>query len=254
MKRMLLSLVTLAVLATTMTLGTEASAKEVTIQKGDTLWNISQKHNVSVNDLKVWNELSSNLIIPNQRLIVSPSETYIVKEGDTLSAIAAKYENVSTKDLIDWNQIQNPSLLKINDKLIIHVKRSDKQQNAEVKSVSTNSNSGSQKNSNRSNETNSSSEVKELTMTATAYTASCEGCSGITATGIDLNKNPNKKVISVDPSVIPLGSKVYVEGYGYAIAGDTGSSIKGNKIDIFLADKQDAINWGSRKVKVKVLN
>jgi len=38
------------------------------------------------------------------------------------------------------------------------------------------------------------------------------------------------KVIEVDPSFIPLGSKVYVEGYGEAIAGDTGGAIKGNKI------------------------
>ena len=92
----------------------------------------------------------------------------------------------------------------------------------------------------------------ELTMTATAYTASCEGCSGITSTGINLIDNPEKKVISVDPSVIPLGSKVYVEGYGYAIAGDTGGAIQGNKIDIFIPNKQDAINWGVKEVNVKV--
>ncbi|MBM7622209.1 3D (Asp-Asp-Asp) domain-containing protein, partial [Bacillus tianshenii] len=94
--------------------------------------------------------------------------------------------------------------------------------------------------------------VKELTMTATAYTASCEGCSGITATGINLLENPDMKVISVDPSVIPLGSKVWVEGYGEAIAGDTGGAIKGNKIDIFIPDKQDAINYGVQEVQVKV--
>ena len=66
-------------------------------------------------------------------------------------------------------------------------------------------------------------------MTATAYTAHCNGCSGITATGINLRANPNLKVIAVDPSVIPLGSKVWVEGYGYAVAGDTGGAIKGNE-------------------------
>ena len=92
----------------------------------------------------------------------------------------------------------------------------------------------------------------ELTMSATAYTASCNGCSGITATGLNLLDNPDKKVISVDPSVIPLGSKVYVEGYGHAIAGDTGGAIVGNKIDLFIPEKQDAINWGVRDVKVTV--
>ena len=70
-------------------------------------------------------------------------------------------------------------------------------------------------------------------MTATAYTASCNGCSGVTATGFNLRANPDAKVIAVDPSVIPLGSKVYVEGYGYAIAADTGGSVKGKRIDVF---------------------
>ncbi|WP_067727179.1 PcsB-like coiled-coil domain-containing protein [Oceanobacillus damuensis] len=91
---------------------------------------------------------------------------------------------------------------------------------------------------------------KTLTMTSTAYTADCAGCSGVTSTGIDLNKNPDAKVIAVDPAVIPLGSVVYVEGYGYATAGDTGGAIKGNKIDVFVQTKKEALNWGVRTVKV----
>ncbi|MDZ5713779.1 ubiquitin-like domain-containing protein [Jeotgalibacillus haloalkalitolerans] len=104
-------------------------------------------------------------------------------------------------------------------------------------------------------QTSSSSEPsgRELTMSSTAYTASCAGCSGITATGINLKANPGMKVIAVDPSVIPLGSRVYVEGYGYAIAGDTGGAIKGNKIDIFIADRASALAWGNRTVKVTVM-
>ncbi|MEW9052951.1 MAG: ubiquitin-like domain-containing protein [Neobacillus sp.] len=93
----------------------------------------------------------------------------------------------------------------------------------------------------------------EFYVTTTAYTAYCNGCSGITATGIDLRANPNIKVIAVDPSVIPLGTKVYVEGYGYAIAGDTGSSIKGYKIDVFFPTKAEAFRWGVRQVKIKIL-
>jgi 3D (Asp-Asp-Asp) domain-containing protein len=96
--------------------------------------------------------------------------------------------------------------------------------------------------------------TKELTVSATAYTGQCEGCSGVTATGIDLNANPNAKVIAVDPSVIPLGSKVWVEGYGEAIAGDTGGAIKGNKIDVHVPDQGTALNWGRKTVTVKVLD
>ncbi|MGN7285198.1 peptidoglycan-binding protein [Shouchella rhizosphaerae] len=91
-------------------------------------------------------------------------------------------------------------------------------------------------------------------MEATAYSADCNGCSGVTATGIDLKANPNQKVIAVDPSVIPLGSRVYVEGYGEAIAGDTGGAISGNKIDVFVPSQSDAINFGRKTVKVTVLD
>ncbi|NTU28199.1 DUF348 domain-containing protein [Bacillus tequilensis] len=102
----------------------------------------------------------------------------------------------------------------------------------------------------RSNE----STGKAMTVASTAYTASCSGCSGHTATGVNLKNNPNAKVIAVDPNVIPLGSKVHVEGYGYAIAADTGSAIKGNKIDVFFPEKSSAYRWGNKTVKIKILN
>lgn len=94
---------------------------------------------------------------------------------------------------------------------------------------------------------------KEFYVNSTAYTANCNGCSGTTATGVNLKANPNAKVIAVDPNVIPLGTKVYVEGYGYAVAADTGSAIKGNKIDVFLSSKSAAYRWGSKRVKIKIL-
>ena len=93
-----------------------------------------------------------------------------------------------------------------------------------------------------------------MLVTATAYTAYCTGCSGTTAYGIDLRANPNQKVIAVDPKIIPLGTKVWVEGYGEAIAGDIGGAIKGNKIDVFIPSYDNAMEWGVKKVKLKVLN
>ncbi|ARJ39103.1 MULTISPECIES: G5 and 3D domain-containing protein [Sporosarcina] len=95
---------------------------------------------------------------------------------------------------------------------------------------------------------------KEFFANASAYTAYCNGCSGITATGINLRANPNMKLIAVDPRVIPLGSKVWVEGYGYAIAGDTGGAIKGNRIDLHMPTKEAAYSFGRRQVKIKVIN
>jgi 3D (Asp-Asp-Asp) domain-containing protein len=62
------------------------------------------------------------------------------------------------------------------------------------------------------------------------------------------------KLIAVDPNVIPLGKKVWVEGYGIAIAGDTGGAIQGNRIDILMPTSQDALNFGRKTVKVVILN
>ncbi|MGI8279130.1 cell wall-binding protein EntB [Bacillus mycoides] len=105
---------------------------------------------------------------------------------------------------------------------------------------------------------NTQSAKRELTVVATAYTAdpSENGTYGgrvLTAMGHDLTANPNMRIIAVDPKVIPLGSKVWVEGYGEAIAGDTGSAIKGNRIDVLMGSKSKAMNWGRQTVKVKVL-
>lgn len=94
---------------------------------------------------------------------------------------------------------------------------------------------------------------KSMYVTATAYTDTCEGCSGITKIGINLRKNPYKKVIAVDTKVIPLNSIVYVKGYGLAIAGDIGGAIKGRKIDVYMRTNKQAINWGRRHhVKVTI--
>ncbi|WP_164670611.1 G5 and 3D domain-containing protein [Virgibacillus doumboii] len=96
---------------------------------------------------------------------------------------------------------------------------------------------------------------KVYSMTVTAYSADCTGCSGYTATGINLNANPNAKVVSVDPSVIPLGTKVWVEGYGTAVAADTGGGVNGHHVDIHLPTRADALAYGTRtNVKVKILD
>ncbi|WP_391206145.1 ubiquitin-like domain-containing protein [Psychrobacillus sp. L4] len=104
------------------------------------------------------------------------------------------------------------------------------------------------------NSSSTTSGGSEFYVTATAYTAYCNGCTGVTTSGLNLKSNPDLKVIAVDPSVIPLGSKVWVEGYGYAVAGDTGGAIKGKKIDLFMPSKSQAYDFGRKKVRIKVLN
>lgn len=89
------------------------------------------------------------------------------------------------------------------------------------------------------------SDRKSLLVEATAYTHT----GNKTATGI----NPYYGVIAVDPKVIPIGTKLYVEGYGYGEALDTGGSIKGNKIDVFFETQRESLNWGRRDVKVYIV-
>lgn len=98
---------------------------------------------------------------------------------------------------------------------------------------------------------------------ATAYCACYDCCGkypgnkwyGITATGTKAKVG----TIAVDPNIIPLGTKVYVEGlygaknYGYAIAEDTGGAIKGKIIDLYFNTHRETINWGRQQVKVYIL-
>ncbi|MEI5994745.1 hypothetical protein A5880_002331 [Enterococcus sp. 4G2_DIV0659] len=83
-----------------------------------------------------------------------------------------------------------------------------------------------------------------LYMQSTAYSWREAGSGFITATGIDLRSQSN--VIAVDPSVIPLGSLVQVDGYGFAVAGDTGGAIKGNIIDVHFPTVDQCLTWGRR--------
>jgi 3D (Asp-Asp-Asp) domain-containing protein len=159
------------------------------------------------------------------------ASTYKVKSGDTLSAIAKK-KKVKVSQIKSWNKLKSDRIL-VNQVLQI---------NPTKKTTTTTKKTTS----------NTAKPYKVLKMKASAYTGSCKGCSGTTATGLNLKKNPKLKVISVDPKVIPLGSKVYVEGYGYAIAGDTGGALKGNKIDVFIPNQKNALKWGIKTVTVKV--
>lgn len=274
MKSKLTSLILGTVLVVTFALGTEASAEKIEVKKGDTLWNIAQNNNITVGQLKKINNLTSHIIYPKQTLETSTSNnkttskkeetkssTYIVKSGDSLSKIGALY-GVKVNELKDWNNLSS-SLIIVGQELAIKgdakktAKKSTK--SVEKKSSTKQTKSVEKKSKVKENKPvkkteNKPKSGKTMTVEATAYTAECYGCSGVTATGIDLNKDRNKKVIAVDPSVIPLGSRVHVEGYGEAIAGDTGGAIKGKRIDLHVPTKSEAFDFGRRDVKITVLN
>ncbi len=88
-----------------------------------------------------------------------------------------------------------------------------------------------------------------LRMIATAYIPQCYGCSGITKIGLPAGHG----VVAVDPRVIPLGTKLYVPGYGNAVAGDIGSAIKGRRIDLGFNHLGDALRFGRREITVYIV-
>lgn len=77
-----------------------------------------------------------------------------------------------------------------------------------------------------------------LNVVATGYTPGDPGCTGITYTGTKASRG----TIAVDPKVIPFGTKLYIPGYGYGVAADTGGAIKGNKIDLCYETRAEALN------------
>ncbi|MED3998727.1 LysM peptidoglycan-binding and 3D domain-containing protein [Priestia aryabhattai] len=256
---------------------TTSSNHTYTVKSGDTLYRIAKNNGTSVQQLKEWNNLSSHLIYVNQVLKIngtgtvssspsapvqektnetqaspapSNSKSYKVQPGDTMWSIAQRH-GISISQLKQWNNLSSNTIyinqvLQVGGQAAAQAKPSTPSPaTPSTPSTSTPAPAPAQE---------SKSVSKEITVEATAYTAYCAGCSGITATGIDLRSNPNRKVIAVDPRVIPLGSRVYVEGYGEAIAGDTGGAIKGTRVDLFMASQSSALNWGRKTVKLQILD
>lgn len=91
--------------------------------------------------------------------------------------------------------------------------------------------------------------TKKYVMEATAYIPTDGSPEGLTAMGIPARRG----IVAVDPRVIPLGTRVFVPGYGLALAADTGGAIKGYKIDLCMESYDEAMDFGRRDIEVYVL-
>lgn len=234
---------------------TTVSAETYEVLKGDNLWNIAKDHDTTVEAIIKINELDTTVIQPKQILAIN--EIYEVEKGDTLQSIAADFD-VMVRDIRMWNDLDSDVIVVGQELKIKGLYQDEKVATKEVADSAPEKVAKSEKATKTEKVTKSEAkpkpEGKTMSVTATAYTAECDGCSGITYTGVDLNKDRNAKVIAVDPNVIPLGSKVHVEGYGNAIAADIGGAIKGNKIDLHVPTKDEAYSWGVRTVNITILN
>ncbi|PGK32313.1 peptidoglycan-binding protein [Priestia megaterium] len=303
MKKFVFTLGTTAILSAGFVGAASASTSGTyEVQKGDTLWKIAQNHNVSVDELKDANNLTSTLIYPNQTLNLSSIKEIVhtVKRGDTLWSIGQHY-GVTVEEIKEWNgltsdlvfpgeqfkiktaqaaqsqtasapvakaapQAQQSQTAQAQQEQAAQEQTQKEQEQAQVAQAQAaqeqaqkeqeQAQAAAQEQAAQQQQQQSQQQAsgKSMTVEATAYTANCAGCSGTTATGVNLKSNPNQRVIAVDPSVIPLGSKVYVEGYGQAVAADTGGAIKGNRIDVFVSSDSAAQDWGRRSVKITVID
>ncbi|MGF9775685.1 LysM peptidoglycan-binding domain-containing protein [Priestia aryabhattai] len=274
MKKFVFTLGTTAILSAGFVGAASASTSGTyEVQKGDTLWKIAQNHNVSVDELKDANNLTSTLIYPNQTLNLSSIKEIVhtVKRGDTLWSIGQHY-GVTVEEIKEWNGLTS-DLVFPGEQFKIKTAQAAQSQTASApvakaapqaqqsQTAQAQQEQAAQEQTQKEQAAQQQQQAaqqqasgKSMTVEATAYTANCAGCSGTTATGVNLKSNPNQRVIAVDPSVIPLGSKVYVEGYGQAVAADTGGAIKGNRIDVFVSSDNAAQDWGRRSVKITVID
>ncbi|NHM29429.1 3D domain-containing protein [Neobacillus terrae] len=260
------------------------------VKDGDTLWDIAKNYGVTLNELMGWNQLHGDLIKPGLNLEIFKSGHNIVKEAAIQQAKPAVQVKAQSTAKAQSTPAVKPAVAPASKpavtkpavaqqpKAVQPVSKPAPVEKPDVPAVKPAAPAPAPKPApapapkpapapapklapapaptqpETSTAKTEAVEGKVITVKATAYTASCEGCSGVTATGINLKQNPNAKIISVDPSVIPLGTKVYVEGYGYAVAGDTGGGIKGNEIDVFISSQDEAVKWGSRQIKVTLLD
>ena len=88
-----------------------------------------------------------------------------------------------------------------------------------------------------------------LYVSATAYSAQDPGNSTRTVAGTLVRRG----VIAVDPNVIPMGTRVFIPGYGEAVAEDTGGAIKGNHIDIAFDTHKEALTFGRKNLEVYIM-
>lgn len=182
----------------------------------------------------------------------------VLQEGENGELAIITKENYSGAELISSEVVEELVTKQAKNKIIergtkkkevvIPVVTERKKEKEPAKSVSTTSTQST----NTNNVASVPASVKtgtSLNVVATGYTPGDPGCTGITYTGTKASRG----TIAVDPTVIPFGTKLYIPGYGYGEAADTGGAIKGNKIDLCYDTRTEALNWGIRSITVYVV-
>lgn len=213
-----------------------------TFQWGDTMWGISQATDISVDKLVNVND------IDNRSLIHVGSTIYLSRDLSVIS-VQNGDEEVVSYDVSNGDAVETETPEEVEEAAegnVVEEAVVEEPAEEAVEEVVEQTQPAEESTA----QTSSSENGRWMTVEATAYSRNQPVLSNYTFTEIDLREN--SRVIAVDPNVIPLGSTIYVPGYGEYIAGDTGGAIIGNRIDIHFESLDSAIQFGRQRIDVQV--
>ncbi len=232
----------------------KAELKELKASTEESLKTLDSKkieEQKKIDELNRQKEAVLEVIKENEMSLISHSVSVINSSSsisEIESAVSTLNQLIPQLNIDSVKETANNSVQAAKNK--IESLKAEEAKKAEEAAKNNSANSSGTLNSTSSSQPSSDGKYKKtLSMEATAYSGGT-----LTAMGLKPVRDPGGiSTIAVDPSVIPLGSKVYIPGYGYAIASDTGGVIKGNIIDLYMNSHDECTSWGRRQVTLHIV-
>ena len=233
----------------------KAELKELKASNEESLKTLDNKkieEQKKIDELNKQKEAVLEVIKENEMSLISHSVSIINSSSsinELESAVSTLNQLIPQLNIDSVKEAANNSLQAAKNKIESLKAEEAKKAEEAAKNNAANSSNPTSSNNSYSQPSSDGKYKKTLSMEATAYSGGT-----LTAMGLKPVRDPGGiSTIAVDPSVIPLGSKVYIPGYGYAIASDTGGVIKGNIIDLYMNSHDECTSWGRRQVTLHIV-
>ncbi|EDT72969.1 3D domain protein [Clostridium perfringens D str. JGS1721] len=233
----------------------KAELKELKASTEESLKTLDSKkieEQKKIDELNKQKEAVLEVIKENEMSLISHSVSVINSSSsinELESAVSTLNQLIPQLNIDSVKEAANNSVQAAKNKIESLKAEEAKKAEEAAKNNAANSSNTTSSNNSSSRPSSDGKYKKTLSMEATAYSGGT-----LTAMGLKPVRDPGGiSTIAVDPSVIPLGSKVYIPGYGYAIASDTGGVIKGNIIDLYMNSHDECISWGRRQVTLHIV-
>ena len=233
----------------------KAELKELKASTEESLKTLDSKkieEQKKIDELNKQKEAVLEVIKENEMSLISHSVSVINSSSsinELESAVSTLNQLIPQLNIDSVKEAANNSVQAAKNKIESLKAEEAKKAEEAAKNNAANSSNTTSSNNSSSQPSSDGKYKKTLSMEATAYSGGT-----LTAMGLKPVRDPGGiSTIAVDPSVIPLGSKVYIPGYGYAIASDTGGVIKGNIIDLYMNSHDECISWGRRQVTLHIV-